>query len=390
MYFPWVGVRPILELWLYAHDIKLLNKSETKDKDKITKSDTDKFKNHWYRFDQVRQCNTINIIEARNVLIDSIAPQLYGRSDEKLGLLLSMIGGVPINGKSRIRGKIHILFVGDPGTGKSQLLRYAQKINSRSVMTSGVGTTGAGLTVSWFREQSEFVLEAGALVLADTGIWCIDEFGRIKKDDRASIHEAMEQQTISVAKGGIVCKINTRVTIVAACNRIQGKEENPDLSISTGIISSLLSRFDLIYLMPDEHNVEVDSMLADYWLYKFSIAFEKNEDLWPIELMNKYVMFVSDNFDPILSDSVEILFKSYYIYIKQCPIAGKERKTVRFLESLIRLAQAHSRLMFRTVINTFDGITAILLMEYSMSTGLIRENFIHTRYSSKSLILLMH
>lgn len=102
--------------------------------------------------------------------MDSIAPVLFGRNEEKLGLLLSLIGGVPIPGKNGVRGKIHVLYVGDPGTGKSQLLRYAQKVNSRSVMTSGTGTTGAGLTVSCAREQNEFVLEAGALVLADTGV----------------------------------------------------------------------------------------------------------------------------------------------------------------------------------------------------------------------------
>ena len=104
------------------------------------------------------------------MIIDSVAPTLFGSSDEKLGLLLSMIGGVHIPGESKIRGKIHVLYVGDPGTGKSQLLRYANKMNSRSVMTTGIGTTGAGLTVSCYREQNEFVLEAGALVLADSGV----------------------------------------------------------------------------------------------------------------------------------------------------------------------------------------------------------------------------
>lgn len=146
-----------------------------------------------------------------------------------------------------------MLMVGEPGTGKSQMLRAATMLSNRSVMTTGIGSTSAGLTVAAFRDGAEYILEAGALVLADCGVCTIDEFALIKPDDRASVHEVMEQQTISVAKAGIVCKINTRTTIIAATNPVSSQKWNPDLDLmqNTGIGTSLLSRFDLIFVMVD-------------------------------------------------------------------------------------------------------------------------------------------
>ncbi len=147
-------------------------------------------------------------------------------------------------------------------------------MSTRAVMTTGIGSTSAGLTVAAFKDGSEYILEAGALVLADCGVCTIDEFSVIKPEDRASVHEAMEQQTISVAKAGIVCKINTRATVIAATNplRQQKWDPNHDLQANTGISTSLLSRFDLIFILVDNYDMTEDSLKADHVLARSCVV----------------------------------------------------------------------------------------------------------------------
>jgi DNA replicative helicase MCM subunit Mcm2 (Cdc46/Mcm family) len=171
--------------------------------------------------------------------------------------------------QTRRRDMSHMLLIGDPGTGKSQILRFAAAICPRAVLTTGVGTTSAGLTCAAVRDgnDKEFSLEAGALVLADKGICCIDEFGCIRKEDRTSIHEAMEQQTLSVAKAGIVCKLNCRATVIAVMNPRDCIYDNQtSLSANTGLGTPLLSRFDLIFKLVDSPDVERDSNVTTYLL----------------------------------------------------------------------------------------------------------------------------
>ena len=244
-------------------------------------------------------------------------------------------------------------------------------------MTTGIGTTSAGLTVAAFKEGGEYILEAGALVLADCGVCTIDEFSLLKKEDRGSIHEAMEQQTISVAKAGIVCRINTRTTIIAATNPV-GKDQqkwdpNCDLLLNTGIISSLLSRFDLIFILVDEHLPQADSLKATHTLMKQCISDYRTGPkvrLWSDAQLCEYINFIQKVFEPVVTEEAEALLRTYYGYLRQNPRVSKDRKSVRMLESLIRLSEAHARLLMKSSATVFDAVSVIVLMEHSLQTCL--------------------
>ncbi|KAJ3341004.1 DNA helicase mcm9 [Gonapodya sp. JEL0774] len=274
-------------------------------------------------------------LQARNLVLASFCPRVFGLYFAKLAVLLVLMGGVEsMEAGSKVRGDSHLLLVGDPGTGKSQFLRHAALLIPRTVLTTGVGSTNAGLTVTAVRESGEWQLEAGALVLADRGVCCIDEFGSIKKGEQASVLEAMEQQTISVAKAGIVAKLLTRCSVLAATNPKGSYDPHQSIQVNTALNSPLLSRFDLVLVLIDG-----------------------KDETW------------DNKFKPKLNSEAEAVLKAYFLAKRKAEGADLARTTVRLLESLIRLSQAHAKLMFREHVHLQDAVVAVHLMECSVSTS---------------------
>ncbi|MEM2961246.1 MAG: minichromosome maintenance protein MCM, partial [Candidatus Bathyarchaeia archaeon] len=227
-------------------------------------------------------------------VIRSIAPSIYGYEHIKEAIMYLLFGGVPKSLPDiNIRGEINTLLIGDPGTAKSQLLRYVQRIAPRGLYTSGRGTTAAGLTAAVLPSPTGgMTLEAGALVLADKGIACIDEIDKMRAEDRVAIHEAMEQHTISVAKGGIVATLNARTAILAAANPALGRYD-PYRTVAENISLpvTILSRFDLIFVLRDVPEKEYDAQMSEHLLKLHMKEAPPAEPPIPPELLRKYIAY---------------------------------------------------------------------------------------------------
>ena len=258
-------------------------------------------------------------LRLRNLLIQSICPEICGKFEIKLAILLTIIGGVTtIVNNTRVRGQCHLLLIGEPGTGKSQFLKFAQSLSPRAVFTNGIGSSSAGLTVACVKEAGDWMLEAGALVLSDRGICCIDEFNLMKATDFVAIHEAMEQQTISVAKAGLTMRVNARTTILAACNPLcpgQKYQEEAGIVANSGLNSPLISRFDLIFVLVDEERRDLDERKCDFILRKFEQkgGFGGDDpEVWEAEDVKEYIQCVRKKCEPFMVEEAQKLLTQYY------------------------------------------------------------------------------
>jgi len=308
----------------------------------------------------------------REKIIASIAPGIYGNWDIKEAIALMLFGGTPkiLPDGTRIRGDIHVLLTGDPGTAKSQLLQFTAKIAPRGLYTSGKGSTAAGLTATVLRDKTtgEYYLEAGALVLADGGVACIDEIDKMREEDRSAIHEALEQQTVSIAKAGIVARLNARASVLAAGNPKHGRYD-PTLSISKNIDlpPTILSRFDLIFIIRDIPHKDQDRKLARHILGIHTEA-DKARGFIDPQLLKKYISYARRYIRPQLTPEAARLIEEFYVGLRQASLTTGEEGvsaiaiTPRQLEALIRLTEAHAKMALRSKATVEDAEEAIRIM----------------------------
>lgn len=320
-------------------------------------------------------------------IIGSIAPSIQGMESIKEGLALQLFGGVrkETPDESRVRGDIHILLVGDPGTAKSQLLRYIAQISPRSMYASGKGTTGAGLTAAAVREEvmgeSQWILEAGTLVLADKGIAAVDELDKMRDEDRSAMHEAMEQQRISVAKAGINATLNSRCAILGAANPKLGRfERHENISQQINLPPPLISRFDLIFAILDKPEEDKDREIASHILGLHQegekLLQDKKTDYeadpkyvpdFEPKFLRKYVSY-SKTLKPVMTEEAKAKIEDFYLSIRK---SGGEEDTIpitaRQLESLVRLAEASARAHLRDKVTLEDSKRAINVTEFFLN-----------------------
>mmetsp|Transcript_46997 Transcript_46997/g.111948 ORF Transcript_46997/g.111948 Transcript_46997/m.111948 type:complete len:925 (-) Transcript_46997:100-2874(-) len=311
----------------------------------------------------------------------SIAPSIFGHDDIRTALALSMFGGQSkdVNGKHRIRGDINVLLLGDPGTAKSQFLKYVEKSMSRAVFTTGKGASAVGLTAGVHKDPitREWTLEGGALVLADTGVCLIDEFDKMSDQDRTSIHEAMEQQSISISKAGIVTTLQARCAVIAAANPKSGRynsslhfHENVELT------EPILSRFDVLCVVKDTIDPILDTQLAEFVVRSHcnshpSIVHEDDDDAntgegegpIPQSLLKKYIVYAKKHVRPSMSNIDRDKVVDLYAKLRQESEAGGGIPiAVRHVESMIRMSESFARMHLRSVVRDDDVNMAIRVM----------------------------
>lgn len=331
----------------------------------------------------------------------SFAPTIFGMEMEKDALIMALFGGVAKHYKdgSRNRGDIHVLMVGDPGVAKSQLVRYLSKLAPRSVFTSGKSASAAGLTAAAVKDEfgeGQWTLEAGALVMADQGIACIDELDKMSKEDQSSMHQAMEQQEISIAKAGVSATLKSRCAVVGAANPKLGRfDEYEPIHAQINMPPALLSRFDLIFSLLDKPTRDKDNMLASHILRThqagevrehrmanplgaYSVEDEealmnKVEPEIAADMLRKYVAYAKRHIFPVLTDDALQHIQDFYVDLRNSGEGGMPF-TARQLEGFVRLAEASARIRLSQEATMEDAERAIRIVDYYLrSVGVDRE-----------------
>jgi len=406
---------PVFNTFIEANNIKRLNDidiQELTDDDKAEMIKISKNKNITYK------------------IFNSIAPSIYGNEFIKKSLALALFGGVSKDpsGKHRIRGDINILLLGDPGTAKSQFLKYLQNVFSRSVYTTGKGASAVGLTASVQKDPvtKEWTLEGGALVLADKGICLIDEFDKMNDQDRTSIHEAMEQQSISISKAGIVTSLQARCSVIAAANPIKGRYDNAlNFNDNVELTEPILSRFDILAVVKDNIDSLLDDKMARFVINSHILShpngyeeknlipsldddndndnnnndiISKTKESLSQETLKKYIIYARKHIHPKLNDINKNKVSKFYSELRKVSEeTGGIQIAVRHLESMLRMAEAHAKMELRENVKSEDIDFAIQMLlesflqsqKYSIAKSLRKKfmYYLHDKSDNNNLLV---
>ncbi|CAH8839460.1 unnamed protein product [Trichobilharzia szidati] len=319
-------------------------------------------------------------------LARSIAPSIYGSADIKKAIACLLFGGsrkrLP-DGLMR-RGDINMLMLGDPGTAKSQLLKFVERCSPIGIYTSGKGSSAAGLTASVTRDPNtrNFIMEGGAMVLADGGVVCIDEFDKMREDDRVAIHEAMEQQTISIAKAGITTTLNSRCSVLAAANSVYGRWDNTKGEDNIDFMPTILSRFDMIFVIRDEHDVQRDTTLAKHVMQVHlhgndpvgtNLTDNADSDEIPLSTLRRFIAYARERCGPRLSEKAAEKLSNQYVLMRSGSTRYEQETgkrcaipiTVRQLEAIIRISESLAKMRLAAFATESDVEEALRLFHVS-------------------------